>query len=124
MQKILIVDGNENVRTELAGAVKELGFESVEARDGAEALNLLNNENGFCLVVSDMALSEVRGYYMIQLLRNSEKYQQLPLIMTSDAISADSLELLKSLPKETTRFLPKATLMTKLSYAIRDLMKK
>lgn len=60
MKKILIVDDEESIRELIKMNLEIAGYECFEAKDGAEALNMLNNN--YDLVLLDIMLPVHNGY--------------------------------------------------------------
>ena len=70
-------------------ALKELGVNIIEAKDGMEALNLLK-QNDVDAMLIDIEMPRMDGYTLAQEIRKYNKYRKLPLIaVTSRATKAD-----------------------------------
>jgi CheY-like chemotaxis protein len=73
MTKVLIVDDDDEIRDLLRDVLEEEGFEVDTARDGREALTILQRENGW-VVLLDIMMPNVDGR---EVLRQLEENQRL-----------------------------------------------
>ena len=65
MAKILFVDDEENIRLTFAEFISHSGHEARTARDGMEALRIIERESPFALVVSDMSMPNMNGIELL-----------------------------------------------------------
>lgn len=72
--KILVVDDDEHIRTLLVDTLSALGYNSLGAKNGAEALPLLTTEK-LDLVITDVRMPKVDGFSLLKNIKN-----QNPLI--------------------------------------------
>ena len=81
--KILIVDDNDNNRFTLRKHLKRIGYTNlVEAADGAEALEKVENEEVH-LVLCDIMMPVMDGFQVLERLKKDEKHWRTPVIMIS-----------------------------------------
>lgn len=93
--KALIVDDDSSVRFMLKRLVSSLGCTAVEASDGAVALQILPG-SGVSFVVLDMKMPRLGGLELLQSIRKSREYSQLPVvIITGKADEFTTAEVLK-----------------------------
>jgi signal transduction histidine kinase len=59
--RILVVDDDEDVRVTIVELLQQVGYRVIAAPDGATALNLLQNEPGIDLLVTDVAMPGIDG---------------------------------------------------------------
>lgn len=78
-KRILIVDDEKNIRNVISEYAKFDGFETVEAEDGMEAVEICRKED-FDLIVMDIMMPRLDGYSAIKEIR---KTKQIPVIMLS-----------------------------------------
>ena len=64
MKPILIVEDEANIRGLIALSLRRSGYETVQAKDGAEAADLLEKQM-FDLVLLDVMLPEIDGFTLI-----------------------------------------------------------
>lgn len=72
--KILIIDDEEEVREVLALHLKKGGFETIEAKDGAEAIQLMakgSNLVNVGLIICDIRMPKINGVEAIDFLRQN-----------------------------------------------------
>jgi len=72
MTKVLIVDDDEEIRALLQDMLKEEGFHVGTARDGQEALDLLQRESGWVILL-DIMMPNVDGREVIRQLQANQK---------------------------------------------------
>jgi two-component system chemotaxis response regulator CheY len=84
VQRILIVEDSETMRSLLASSLE--GLESPvkisEASSGFEALRLLPRED-FDLVVTDINMPDINGLELVSFMRGNERYRSVPLVIVS-----------------------------------------
>lgn len=77
--RILIVDDEKNIRNVISEYAKFDGFETVEAADGMEAVELCRKED-FDLIIMDIMMPKLDGYSAVKEIRKTKK---TPVIMLS-----------------------------------------
>ncbi|MCI7768117.1 MAG: response regulator transcription factor [Oscillospiraceae bacterium] len=77
--RILIVDDEKNIRNVISEYAKFDGFETVEAEDGMEAVEICRRED-FDLIIMDIMMPRLDGYSAVKEIR---KTKQTPVIMLS-----------------------------------------
>lgn len=75
MTKVLIVDDDEEIRSLLQDMLMEEGFRVDTARDGQEALDLLEQESGW-IILLDIMMPNVDGREVIRRLQASQKLRE------------------------------------------------
>jgi len=80
--KILIVDDEKTVRRALGFALRKAGYETIEARNYAEALELINIHN-FDLLIVDYNLPVISGFEFLEMLKR-DGLKISSLIMSSN----------------------------------------
>ena len=89
---ILVVDDEGAVRRFAARVLERAGYAVVEARDGVEALELLNQGLGwFDAVVSDIVMPRLNGVELMQALSTTRP--DLPVILMSGYATAALTEI-------------------------------
>ena len=61
MPRVLIADDEDSMRTLVARAIAMDGHTTVTAEDGAEALEILNRDDGFDLLLTDIQMPVMDG---------------------------------------------------------------
>jgi len=72
MDRVLLVDDEQNIRETLHLMLEELATSSRTAADGPEALQLLETEGPFALVISDMRMPKMSGVELLSAVK--ERY--------------------------------------------------
>jgi chemotaxis protein histidine kinase CheA len=80
-RNVLVVDDSETTRSILVDVLRRAGFQVVEARDGEEALERLDEEK-FKLVVSDLEMPNMDGLEFLEKMREaSSPHASLPFLL-------------------------------------------
>lgn len=84
MQRILIVEDSETMRSLLASSLEELDVpvKVSEAASGFEALRVLPREQ-FDLVVTDINMPDINGLELLSFLRRDARFQSIPVVIVS-----------------------------------------
>jgi CheY-like chemotaxis protein len=70
MAKVLIIDDDEEIRAVLDDLLQEVGFHVNLARNGKEALDILQREQGW-VVLLDITMPVLDGYEVIERLKTN-----------------------------------------------------
>lgn len=88
--KILVVDDSMVARNQIKKVLNEMGIEVVQAKDGSEALSLLQewSEAGdmndwLAMVISDIEMPKMDGYSLVTAIREDPKLSDLYVILHS-----------------------------------------
>lgn len=87
--KVLIVDDSRVIRGVVREALAEVGLQSVEAEDGAQAVHIYDAEKPDA-VISDVQMPGLDGAQLTRLLREREPTKRIPIVVLSaldDAVS-------------------------------------
>jgi two-component system, chemotaxis family, chemotaxis protein CheY len=87
-KKILIIDDSSSVRTIARTALREQGYEVVEAANGREALEKLSAERVH-LVVSDVNMPVMDGISFLKELKSHPTSKFVPVIMLTTEAGQD-----------------------------------
>ncbi len=81
---ILTVDDSEMMRDIIANAVSSLGYDSLEAENGQEALEILEaNKDSIKLIVLDWIMPIMDGYETLKKIKETPEYKDIPVIMVT-----------------------------------------
>ena len=83
--KILLVDDNPKY---IEDVLPYYGYEVTCAYNGMQAIEKLNQDNSFDLVLLDVMMPEMNGWETLKAIRNSKTMQDLPVIMVT-AVNED-----------------------------------
>jgi len=116
---ILLVEDEEGLRSLNARGLRSRGYSVVEASNGIEALEALEEQSGTVdLVVSDVVMPEMDGPTLLKAIR--ERNPDIKIIFVS-GYAEDAFE--KSLPKnQQFAFLPKPFTLSQLVAAVKETM--
>jgi diguanylate cyclase (GGDEF)-like protein len=81
--RVLVVDDDRDVREALAEILDSNGYEAVTAKDGDEALVLLDRDESIELVLLDMNLPELDGFDILRRLKGRDRRREVPVICLS-----------------------------------------
>ncbi|MES9922609.1 MAG: chemotaxis protein CheV [Candidatus Thiodiazotropha endolucinida] len=88
--KILVVDDSMVARNQIKKVLNEMGIEVVQAKDGSEALSLLQEwseagdlNNWLAMVISDIEMPKMDGYSLVTAIRENPKLSDLYVILHS-----------------------------------------
>lgn len=86
MFKILVVEDNKNLRKLMTTYLKKNNYETLEAEDGQEALDIID-KNHVDLIISDIMMPNMDGYELVKELRTAN--YMLPILMVTAKESID-----------------------------------
>ena len=114
---ILLVEDEEGLRSLNARGLRSRGYSVIEASNGLEALEALEEKNGAVdLVVSDVVMPEMDGPSLLKAMRG--RNPELKIIFVS-GYAEDAFE--KSLPEnQQFAFLPKPFTLSQLVAAVKE----
>ncbi|HWO40308.1 MAG TPA: response regulator [Candidatus Eisenbacteria bacterium] len=88
-QRILLVEDESITRANIADLLKANGYDVAEARDGAQAVELLT-ERSFDLIITDLVMPQMNGFKLIARVRSFDR--ALPVILITAFLSTQSGE--------------------------------
>jgi twitching motility two-component system response regulator PilG len=80
--KVLVIDDSKTIRRTAETLLQREGYEVVTAIDGFEALSKLAEVNPDIVFV-DIMMPRLDGYQTCALIKNSQQFQSIPVIMLS-----------------------------------------
>ena len=85
-KKILVVDDSAAIRQSISFILKQEGYETVEATDGQEALNMLGSIEALDLIITDVNMPNLDGIGFIRKAREIAKFKFTPiLVLTTES---------------------------------------
>ena len=91
-RKALVVDDSEIAREIVSTALREIGFETVHASDGFEAIEKILSED-ISLFVIDINMPKMDGLTLVRKLRKTSKYLNTPIIIFSTEADKKDIEM-------------------------------
>ena len=80
--KVLIVDDYKTMLRIMRNLLRQIGFLNVEeAMDGTEALQMLQADNNYGLIISDWNMEPMTGIELLRAVRADDKLKAIPFIM-------------------------------------------
>ncbi|MDO9180965.1 MAG: response regulator, partial [Bacteriovorax sp.] len=77
VKNILLIDDNIDIREIISVNLESQGYTVIQANNGAEALNLLENQKWYC-IISDLQMPHISGIMFLKIIR--ERGLKIPLI--------------------------------------------
>jgi CheY-like chemotaxis protein len=110
-RKILVVDDRWENRSVIVNLLTPVGFEVVEAENGAEGLAKVNEFHPDA-IISDLVMPVMNGFELLRRLRNSEEFKEMIVIVSSASVF--EIDQYKSLDAGANAFLPKPVQVSEL----------
>lgn len=93
-QTILVAEDSETIRTIIAGILKKQGHTVVEARDGMEAWNCLQQRKDIDILVSDINMPNMDGHQLCRMVRGSQDHAFMPILIVSTMADKEDIAML------------------------------
>jgi PAS domain S-box-containing protein len=84
-RRILVVDDKSENRSVLFNLLTPLGFDIIEAANGQEGLNALNQQH-IDMILTDLVMPVMDGFELARRVRSTGKYDDLPIIAVSASV--------------------------------------
>ncbi|MEO1403421.1 MAG: response regulator [Cyanobacteria bacterium J06635_1] len=110
-QSILVVDDSITVRNTLSEALQKAGYWVIQAKDGAEALNKLQQAN-VAAILCDLEMPGMNGFEFLKARQKTPEIAKIPTIMLTSRTSAKHRQLAQALG--ATNYLTKPYLTPQL----------
>ncbi|MFA5040959.1 MAG: ATP-binding protein [Bdellovibrionales bacterium] len=118
---ILLVEDEDAVRVFSARALRNKGYNILEARSGEEAIEVLTKEGDKVdLIVSDVVMPQMDGPTLYKNVRKNDKWSKVKFIFVSGYTEDRLREQFTS--GETIYFLPKPFTLKQLAGKVKDVM--
>lgn len=80
--KVMVIDDSKTIRRTAETLLQREGYEVITAVDGFEALSKIAETNPDIIFV-DIMMPRLDGYQTCALIKNSQQYQNVPVVMLS-----------------------------------------
>ncbi|MCL2000955.1 MAG: response regulator [Planctomycetes bacterium] len=87
---VLIVEDSPIIRRLIRDQVKKLGYEAVEAENGAEALEIMRKELPDCVIL-DLMMPVMSGPELLEIMQGDEKLHIVPVIVVTALSDMDKV---------------------------------
>lgn len=85
---VLIVDDSPSVRHLMSNIIKNAGFKALVAKDGLEALEILQSSKNLPdVILTDVEMPRMDGYELLSSLKRNRETQLIPVIMITSRAS-------------------------------------
>ncbi len=78
--KVMVIDDSKTIRRSAESLLEKEGYEVITATDGFEALSKVV-EHRPQIIFIDIMMPRLDGYQACALIKNNEKYRDIPIIM-------------------------------------------
>lgn len=119
MKKILIVDDEPNIIMSLEYTFKKNNFEVFIARDGQEALDILENQIPN-IIILDIMMPNVDGYATLEQIKQNEKLKNCKVIFLSAKNKESDIQ--KGLDLGASSYMTKPFSLKKLVDKVNELL--
>ena len=82
MAHILVVDDDESHRTLICDVLEEMGYETAQAKNGREALELMDDDLPLAVLL-DLRMPVMSGWGLLDALKKMPRARGLPIIIIS-----------------------------------------
>lgn len=81
--RILVIDDSSTMRAILCTYSRNLGFETVEAEDGIQALEQLKSAGPFDALLIDWDMPRMNGFQLLKAVRANPQYSSCKILMVT-----------------------------------------
>ena len=92
MKTILVAEDFQTSRRVIVNALTRGGYQTIEAADGAEALNLFDGRQ-IDLLVTDFNMPHMNGAQLVEAVRNKPGYKFIPVLVLSTEVNQGKKDL-------------------------------
>jgi CheY-like chemotaxis protein len=94
-ERILVAEDNTINQKVLLGLLAGSGIELVMANDGQEALDILENDMNFVMILMDAHMPRVDGFEATRIIRANAKYDHILVVALSGDTASDDIQKMK-----------------------------
>ncbi|GAB5462716.1 MULTISPECIES: response regulator [Hoeflea] len=87
-KKVLTVDDSRTIRNMLLVTLNNAGFDIVQAEDGVEGLEVLEESNPD-VIVTDINMPRLDGFGFIEGVRQNDRYRAIPILVLTTESDAE-----------------------------------
>ena len=95
-ERILVAEDNHINQKVLLGLLAGSGIELVMANDGQEALDILENDTNFLMILMDAHMPRVDGFQATRTIRENPKYDHILVVALSGDTASDDIQKMKN----------------------------
>lgn len=94
-ERILVAEDNLINQKVLLGLLAGSGIELVLADDGQEALDILENDTNFLMILMDAHMPRVDGFEATRIIRTNPKYNHIVVVALSGDTASDDIQKMR-----------------------------
>ncbi|MFH0709970.1 MAG: response regulator [Pseudomonadota bacterium] len=94
-ERILVAEDNLINQKVLVGLLAGSGIELVLANDGQEALDILENDTNFLMILMDAHMPRVDGFQATHIIRENPQYDHIVVVALSGDTASDDIHKMK-----------------------------
>lgn len=123
MQKILSVDDSAVMRKIIRASIESLGFELLEAKDGQEALTILNLQYPeVILILLDWNMPVMNGYEFLTHMKSIDKLKHIKVMMVTT--ESEKANVVKAIQAGASHYIVKPFTQELLALKINEALHK
>lgn len=86
---ILVVDDDQEQRKSLAELLTQSGFNVVEAENGKQAIEILNSEKDFAIIISDVLMPTMDGFKFCYEVKSNPSLRAIPFVFYTGSYTSE-----------------------------------
>lgn len=94
-ERILVAEDNYINQKVILGLLADSGIEVVIANDGQEALDILENDTNFLMILMDAHMPRIDGFEATRTIRENPKYDHIVVVALSGDTATDDIQKMK-----------------------------
>lgn len=95
--KVLVAEDSTTSRNFIKTLLQQYRFQVIEAKDGQEALTILESDDSISMLITDHNMPIINGYDLVRMLRRNVRFQDLVIIgLSSEGDSSLTAKFIKS----------------------------
>ncbi|MDO9207623.1 MAG: response regulator [Sulfuricurvum sp.] len=95
-ERILVAEDNAINQKVILGLLAGSGIELVLADDGQEALDILENDTNFLMILMDAHMPRVDGFEATRIIRKNPKFDHIVVVALSGDTASDDIQKMKN----------------------------
>jgi len=118
-RKILVADDTVTVRKIAAHLLTSAGYDVLEAEDGRQALELVQNEHPD-LILLDLLMPKMTGFDVLREIKKIDRVKETPILIMSGVFKKDVLDFLQA--AGVAGFLDKEQIKDSLLFRVQQIL--